>query len=209
MGRPHKATVDYFPHFCNKGKTLFVLQTKFGNDGYAFWFKLLSLLGQSDGHYFDYNDPTDWEFLLAETDVNAPTALNILATLVELKAIDRDLAQRKIIWCQNFVNNVADVYKRRQTPLPEKPEADSLKPKRSYRERFKTWRDQHPDEVLASVHDPAGILTDEDVYGEDLEADRAERWEAGKLTRHPTISDEEHYEAMVKQNPEILEHLPE
>lgn len=45
MARPKKQTVDYFPHFVKGGRTIFILENKFGNDGYAFWFKLLEILG--------------------------------------------------------------------------------------------------------------------------------------------------------------------
>lgn len=49
MARPKKQTVDYFPHFVKGGRTIFILENKFGNDGYAFWFKLLEILGESEG----------------------------------------------------------------------------------------------------------------------------------------------------------------
>jgi len=48
MARPNKQGVDYFPHFVNHGKTMFILEEKFGNNGYAFWFKLLELLGKEE-----------------------------------------------------------------------------------------------------------------------------------------------------------------
>src|SRR3990170_5030122 len=114
MARPHKLTVDYFPHFCTTGKTMFILQNQYGNDGYAFWFKLLELLAITEGHYYDYNNPAQWQFLLAKTGVKPDIALQILSTLAELEAIDTELAGRKVIWSQNFVNNIADVYRRRQ-----------------------------------------------------------------------------------------------
>jgi len=123
MARPHKATVDYFPHDCDasEGKTLTILQSKYGNDGYAFWFKLLQLLGKSPDHYYDFNKPANWQFLLAKTHVSEDTANDILSTLAELDAIDRDLAQKKIIWCQHFVDNLALVYRRREMHLPMRP----------------------------------------------------------------------------------------
>ncbi len=39
MARPLKQTVDYFPHdsHASDSKTLFILESKFGNDGYAFY----------------------------------------------------------------------------------------------------------------------------------------------------------------------------
>ena len=36
MARPKKQTVDYFPHFVKGGRTIFILENKFGNDGYAY-----------------------------------------------------------------------------------------------------------------------------------------------------------------------------
>ena len=127
MARPHKQTVDYFPHYCNHGKTIHILQRKFGNDGYSFWFRLLELLGKTEGHFYDYSNPAEWEFMLTETHVDEVTANNILSTLAELNAIDKELAEDKIIWCQHLVDNVSDVYKRRAISLPLKPFRDSKK----------------------------------------------------------------------------------
>lgn len=130
MARPQKQTVDYFPHDVNAsgGKTLFVLQNKYGNDGYAFWFKLLELLGGTPGHVYDFNKPPDWEFLLAKTGVNATLTQEILTTLSNLDAIDSDLFQNnKIIWCQKFVDRLEDVYKRRDEK-PQKPVIVNNKP---------------------------------------------------------------------------------
>lgn len=122
MARPHKMKVDYFPHYCApNSRTLYILEKKYRNDGYAFWFKLLELLGTSEGHFYDYSKPEDWEFLIAKTCVDEVTANAIIKTLSDVDAIDKELVERKIIWSQNFVKNVADVYKRRQVPIPEKP----------------------------------------------------------------------------------------
>ena len=63
MARPKKQTVDYFPHIIKQGKTMTILENRFGNDGYAFWFKLLEILGSTGskkifipkrGWFFDY-----------------------------------------------------------------------------------------------------------------------------------------------------------
>lgn len=121
MARPKKQTVDYFPHFVNSGKTLFILEQTYGNDGYAFWFKLLELLGSTDGHYYDCRNTPAWKFLLAKTRVDEETAIEILDLLVELEAIDRELWEHKIIWSDNFVNNLVPVYSNRKAELPKKP----------------------------------------------------------------------------------------
>jgi len=121
MARPKKQTVDYFPHFVNSGKTIFILEQTYGNDGYAFWFKLLELLGSTDGHYYDCRNTPAWKFLLAKTRVDEETAIEILDLLVELEAIDRELWEHRIIWSNNFVNNLSPVYSNRKSELPKKP----------------------------------------------------------------------------------------
>ena len=125
MARPKKLTVDYFPHIIKQGKTMTILENRFGNDGYAFWFKLLEILGTTEGHSYRYENITDIEFLLAKTKVDREIAENILDLLSELGAIDKKLWENKIIWSDNFIDNVADVYNKRSTELPQKPVIDN------------------------------------------------------------------------------------
>jgi len=127
VARPQKQTVDYFPHYANSGKTIFILENKFGNNGYAFWFKLLELLASTDGHSFRTENSIDWEFLLAKTKVDDKTATEILNTLADLDAIDKELWDKKIIWVQKLVDNLEDVYKKRRVSAPEKPFCESFR----------------------------------------------------------------------------------
>ena len=82
MARPKKQTVDYFPHFVKGGRTIFILENKFGNDGYAFWFKLLEILGESEGHFYDCSNASNWEYLLAKTRVTEEKAKDIINVLI-------------------------------------------------------------------------------------------------------------------------------
>lgn len=92
MGRPRKQTVDYFPHFVGAdSKTKFILENKWGNDGYAFWFKLLELLGRSDGHCYDCSVSANKMYLVSLARVREETADDILETLAELGKIDKEL----------------------------------------------------------------------------------------------------------------------
>ena len=122
MTRPRKNTVDYFPHSCTHGRTIFIIEQRFGNDGYAFWFKLLELLGSTEGHLLDCNNPHIWEFLVAKTRVSEVSATEMIALLVKLSAIDAELWDKRMIWCENFVNNVSIVYDKRKSETPHKPD---------------------------------------------------------------------------------------
>jgi len=124
MARPKTNTVAYFPHDAHaaEGDTLTILQGKWGNDGYAFWFRLLEKLCLTEGHFIDCSNPVKWQLLLAKTRLTNGTGEEIMNTLVELEAIDPELWQAKrIIWCQNLVNNITDAYRNRKRPMPEKP----------------------------------------------------------------------------------------
>jgi len=113
MARPKKATVDYFPHSCNHGKTITILQQAFGLDGYAVWFKLLEQLGKTDKHYIDCRDDTTWLYLSAEIGIVEDKLTDILNLCSRLKAIDKNLWENKIIASENFLENIKDAYKQR------------------------------------------------------------------------------------------------
>ena len=121
MARPRKYKIDYFPHFVASGKTMQILQHKYGNDGYAVWFKLLEVLGNSDGQYYDCTDPLNWEYLLSTFAVDNFLAIEIMDTLARIDAIDPELWAEKIIWVEKFVENLKQVYTKREVETPTKP----------------------------------------------------------------------------------------
>jgi hypothetical protein len=128
MTRPRKFTVDYFPHDCVHKTTMYIIEQKYGNDGYAFWFKVLELLGSTDGHYINLNDEMKNEFLQAKTRLSSVDIMAILDTLCKLGAIDPELWSKRVIWSQNFVNNIETVYKNRKVKPPLKPTLNELFP---------------------------------------------------------------------------------
>jgi len=128
MARPKKETVDYFPHQCNHGKTMYILEQKYGNDGYAFWFKLLELLGDAAGHYLNLSDDAVQEFLQAKTHLGGSSCDEILSLLAKLGAIDPELWEQRVIWSQNFVDGISVVYTNRRAEIPARPSFYTQKP---------------------------------------------------------------------------------
>lgn len=123
MGRPRKQTVEYFPHYVTTdSKTKFILEESWGNNGYAFWFKLLELLGRSEGHYYDCSATSNEKYLVALMKIDLDTIHEIMETLVDLGNIDKELWEgRKVIWCQSLVDNLQDVYSKRTVSAPTRP----------------------------------------------------------------------------------------
>ena len=122
MARPQSKTVPYFAHFVTPGETIGILLDEFGNDGYAFWFRLLEALCRKDGHYLKINTPKKWKYLCNITGVELIKAEKIIDILLELDAIDKEnWKKEKGIWVQNLVDNLSKVYDRRVADLPQKP----------------------------------------------------------------------------------------
>lgn len=119
MARPKKSTVDYFPHDTKHGSTIQVLESKWGNDGYAFWFKLLEMIGSHEDHYIDCRKPAEWELLTARTRVSYETATEIVDMLSKLDAIDCFLwTKHNVIFCLKFLGRIEDAYRKRKEKLP-------------------------------------------------------------------------------------------
>lgn len=130
MARPKKTNIEYFPHDVDASsrKTLTILESRWGNDGYAFWFKLLELLGAQDGMYIDARNPADMMFLAAKTGVSAPdtaqsapeTVRTILGCLAELGAICPSLWNIGIIFSEGLATRTRDAFRKRVDQHPQK-----------------------------------------------------------------------------------------
>lgn len=122
MGRPRKQTVDYFPHDCEHGQALFVIEQRWGNDGYAFWFKLQELLGRAEGHCLQFTTRSQWNYLCARTRLDASVCEEIMDVLADENAIDAEMwSLNRAVWSDEFVEGVADAYRKRRSEVPAKP----------------------------------------------------------------------------------------
>jgi hypothetical protein len=122
MTRPRKTTVDWFPHSVNHGRTMFTLEKRYGLAGYCFWFKLLEVLGNTEGHLIDIMDPASLEFLAAYTYTDKETCLNVLNLLSTLDAIDPKLWKEQVVWSDNFITGIAAAYRNRKVSVPGRPD---------------------------------------------------------------------------------------
>lgn len=113
MARPERNTVDYFPHILGDGKKMFFIETKYGNDGYATWYKILEKLGSTEHHYLNLNREDELMFLSSKCKVSEEVLLNIINDLSKMDIFDKELWANKILWCQTFVDSIEDAYKKR------------------------------------------------------------------------------------------------
>lgn len=120
MAREQRHDVDYFPHSCIHGRKMHIIEAKFGNDGYAAWFKLLEQLGKANYHYLDISDEMNLMFIVSTFKVEEERAIEILKTLSKIDAIDKFLYdEHKIIYSEKFAQSVKDAYRKRKSGMLE------------------------------------------------------------------------------------------
>jgi len=114
---------------------MFILETRYGDKGYAFWFKILELLGSTNGHSYQFDQNGSIEYLLAYTRTEKEQATEILDLLASLDAIDLELwTNNHIIWSDNFIDGIKDAYRNRTEDMPNKPVSDVRNPQRKVKE---------------------------------------------------------------------------
>lgn len=122
MARPTKRTVDYFPHIISQSQALFLLEKSWGNDGYVFYHKLQERLGATNNHYIKLENDEDELYFIANTSTDKDLAFKMLDTLAKINWIDKELWENnKIIWSDEFLENIKDAYKKRKAEVPTKP----------------------------------------------------------------------------------------
>ena len=113
MARPERNTVDYFPHLLGEGKKMYFIENKYGNNGYATWYKILEKLGSTEYHYLDLNREDEVMFLAAKCKVSEELLLSIINDLSKMDVFHKELWASKIVWCPQFIESIEDAYKKR------------------------------------------------------------------------------------------------
>lgn len=127
MARKQRNTVDYFPFICKEGETLFCLEETYGNDGFAVFIKILRSLATTEYHYIDLSSTRTKMFLAAKCKVSKDILESIIQDLVELRKFDSELWDKgSIIWCQDFIDNIQDAYKKRSNNCITKSQLKEL-----------------------------------------------------------------------------------
>ena len=113
MGRRTKMNVEYFPHYISRGAKIQLIERKYGNDGYAVWFKVLESLAEADHHYLDLSEEMNLMFLADRCMVDEPKLNHIIGDLAKMGQFDEELWEKRILYSPSFYESVAEVWKRR------------------------------------------------------------------------------------------------
>ena len=126
MPREASQKAEYFPHFVGGGKTIRALDRKYGNEGYAFWFKLLETLCDTDGHCLDLSNDIEMIDFAGYVHMDEAQVIEVVELLIKLGQIDGELwKSSQLIWVQGLVDNLAPLYAKRVVK-PKKPQKASV-----------------------------------------------------------------------------------
>ena len=121
MARKKKQHVDYFPHDTHQSKAVRTISKTYGNDGYAFYYKLRELLGRTDNYNYDLSENIDWFDFLSEMNVEEKQAKQLIEFLVTIGELDKELwEQDKRLWSNSLIEDISDVYDKRVAEIPDK-----------------------------------------------------------------------------------------
>ena len=119
MARPERHDVDYFPFILKRGKTLNILQTKFGLEGIGFFTNLLRFLGTTPDHYYCIKEEYDRLNFFSEIGMqDEDRGIAIIELMVMTGKLDKQLwEEHMVIASEAFLDSLEDAYKRRTNKI--------------------------------------------------------------------------------------------
>ena len=118
MARPERNDVDYFPFYAKDGRTLFILESKYGCEGTGFFTNVLRFLALIPGHHFCIAEDSDRLFFFSKTKCSEEKGNDMLNIMSTTGKIDRKLWEEKeVIASQSFLDSIEDAYRLRKTPI--------------------------------------------------------------------------------------------
>jgi hypothetical protein len=119
MARPDRHDVDYFPFFAKRGKTLNILQSKYGLEGIGFFTNLMRFLALTPDHYYCIKEEYDKLNFFAEIGITEEEkGIAMIELMVKTGKLDQMLWENhKVIACEAFLESLEDAYKRRSNEI--------------------------------------------------------------------------------------------
>jgi hypothetical protein len=119
MGRPERHDVDYFPFFAKRGRTLNILQSKFGLEGIGFFTNLMRFLALTPDHYYCIDNEADRMNFFAEIGIHDENkGIKMIELMVKTEKLDKELWEaHKVIACDAFLKSLEEAYKKRNNKI--------------------------------------------------------------------------------------------
>jgi hypothetical protein len=165
MARPERHDADYFPFYAKRGRTLNILQSKFGLEGVGFFTNLLRFLTQTPDHHYCIKDDMDRMNFFSEIGIDEEKGIQIIELLVKTKKLDKKLWEEyQVIVSQAHLDSLLEAYKNRKNKIITVDEIE---------ERFVSYRNNSVSYPQNPVSYP--IITTETEFPSEIEGHNPQR----------------------------------
>ena len=118
MARPERRDVDYFPFFAKRGRTLNILQSKFGLEGIGFFTNLMRFLALTPDHHYCIKDDIDRMNFFAEIGVQDERGIEMIELMIKTEKLDGELWEKhRVIVSEAFLASLKEAYKKRNNEI--------------------------------------------------------------------------------------------
>ena len=119
MARPERHDADYFPFYAKRGKTLNILQSKYGLEGIGFFTNLMRFLSLTPDHHYCIKDETDRMNFFAEIGIQDESrGIEMIELMVRTGKFDKELWEKhQVIVSEAFLNSLEYLYEKRKNKI--------------------------------------------------------------------------------------------
>jgi len=118
MARPERKDVDYFPFYVKDGRTLFILENKYGCMGTGFFTNIMRFLCQTPDHHFCINDDSDRLFFFSKTKCDEESGTAMLDLMAKTGKIYGPLwVSSRVIVSPDLLTSLKDAYVKRKNTI--------------------------------------------------------------------------------------------
>jgi len=123
-GRAEKHIVDFFPFYVKDGKTLFILESKYGCKGTGFFTNVMRFLCLTPDHHFCISDGinaingginAELLYFFSKLHCDEESGIDMLNIMAETGKINKYLwLKKKIIYSESLINSLSEAYRKRE-----------------------------------------------------------------------------------------------
>jgi hypothetical protein len=117
-GRDERHNADYFPFYAKEGKTLFILESKYGCKGTGFFTNVMRFLTLQDYHHFCIAEEVDRLYFFSKMKCDEESAMDMLKLMATTGKLSRDLFNLSQVICSpDLLDSLKRLYRERHNPI--------------------------------------------------------------------------------------------
>lgn len=118
MARPLKYDADYFPFYAKDGRTLFILQQRYGLEGIGFFTNLMRLLTLTPKHHLCIQEEDDQLYFFSKIGIDDQRGMEMIEMMVKTKKIHKDLWEKhRVVASEDLINSLHPLYEKRKQDI--------------------------------------------------------------------------------------------